>query len=111
MSIFVEPQEVFLKRHEHAEEDAFAFVAGDKFVFSFLRDGPQRFGKLLKHVCSMLPARSSRQRRAIRREMVLRIGKLIQRGQLQKSLGNYLILPQQGGPAGYLNHVFRSSNR
>ena len=92
-AILVEPEAAFFHRHSNAPEDLFAFTAADPHIVSQLRDGPQRLTTVLNVSARLMPARSKRQRMAIKREILLRLGVLIRQGRLERIKRKFVALP------------------
>jgi hypothetical protein len=92
-SILVEPEATYTGRHANAQEDMFAFLDADPHIVSLLRFGPTHMMKVVNVVGRALPSRSKRQRVAIKRETLLRLGVLIRRGQLRRIKRKFVALP------------------
>ena len=93
MQPFIEPEATFAKPHAHAPEDMFAFTQADAHIHDLLRAGPQRLTTVLNQAARLMPARSKRQRVAIKREVLLRLGTLIRHGQLRRIRRKFVGLP------------------
>jgi len=92
-SILVEPEATFTERHAREHPDAFAFTQADPHIVSLLRAGPMHTMKVLNVVGRRLPSKSKRQRVAIKREVLLRLGTLIRRRQLRRIKRKFIALP------------------
>ena len=95
-STIVEPVAVFAERRADVEDDSLAFVAADPHLINLLRSGPMDMMKLLNVVGRSLPAKSKRQRVAIKREVLRRLGTLIRRRQLRRIKRKSVALPAVG---------------
>ena len=91
--ILVEPESLFAERHVYAQEDVFAFVDADPHIVDLLRHGPKHLMKVVNVIGRRLPARSKRQRIAIKRETLRRLGTLIRRHQLRRIERKFVALP------------------
>jgi hypothetical protein len=90
----VEPEKLFAERHPHEQEDMFAFVEADAHIFHLLRSGPMPLTTVLNVTARLMPSRSKRQRIAIKREILRRLGTLIRRRQLRRIKRDHLALPK-----------------
>ncbi len=92
-SILIEPEAVFAERRADAPDDPFEFTEGDVYIVSLLRAGPTHLMRVVNIVGRRLPAKSKRQRLAIKREILLRLGALIRRGHLRRIKRKFVALP------------------
>jgi len=92
-SIFVEPEATFAERRAEAVDDVFAFTDADPHIVSLLRAGPMRLTTVLNVTTRLLPSRSKRQKLAVKREILLRLGTLIRRRQLRRIQRTFVALP------------------
>ena len=89
----IEPEATFVESHSHAQDDVFAFTQADAHIHDLLRAGPQRLTTVLNQAARLMPARSKRQRVAIKREVLLRLGTLVRHGQLRRIRRKFVGLP------------------
>lgn len=92
-SILVEPESSFAERRAYAQEDVFAFTQADPHVINLLRAGPTHVMRVVNVVGRRLPAKSKRQRVAIKGEVLRRLGTLIRRRQLRRIKRKFIALP------------------
>lgn len=91
--MFVEPEATFVERRADAVDDVFAFTQADPHIVSLLRAGPMHMMKVLNVVGRRLPAKSKRQRVAIKREVLMRLGTLVRRRQRRRIKRKFVALP------------------
>lgn len=96
MQILVEPEAVFTERHAKVPEDALQFTRADAHIYAILRAGPMRLTTLLNITGQLMPVRSKRERLALKREILRRLGVLIREGQLQRIRRKFVALPTYG---------------
>jgi hypothetical protein len=92
-SILVEPEAVFVERGADVEDEMFAFKEADVFIYDQLRAGPMPLTTVLNVTDRLLPSRSKRQKLAIKREILRRLGTLIRRRRLRRIKRGHLALP------------------
>lgn len=81
--ILVQPQSTFIERRAAPPDDTLVFTRADVRIYYLLAAGPMPLMTLLNKAARMIPARSKRERVAVKREILLRLGTLIREGNLR----------------------------
>ena len=91
--VIVEPEATFTERRACVQEDMFAFTQADAHILALLQGGPMRLMTVLNITTRRMPARSKRQRKAVKHQILIRLGSLIRRGQLRRIRRKFVSLP------------------
>ena len=91
--LIVEPQATFDARQVRPAADFGEYTEADALILGAVRNEPQRLTTVLNQTARLMPARSKRQRMAIKREILLRLGSLIRHGQLRRIRRKFIGLP------------------
>ena len=91
--VFVEPEAVFAQRRAPAQQVEFPLTRVDYHIRNLLRAGPVPIMSVLNSVGRLLPANGKRARRAIQREILLRLGAMIRRAELRRIKRKFVGLP------------------
>lgn len=91
--VILEPQTAFDARQVCPTADFGEYTDADPHIFSLLRGGSMPLMTLLNQVTRSMPARSKRQRMAIKRQILLRLCRLIRVGQLGRIKRKFVDLP------------------